>query len=154
MGDRHVYDTVHPTSLINPNLPWFLVVRVPQAAQPVHEWLIFWLDLCLKNCFSTRESHLLFMKHQASACGQVTEDKQTPHLLCKVQGTIHCTDTTPHTRHTSACMASFFPPDFGQLIMDIQIFKCYHLYSTEQQVTCLANRRIDSCIDGRRKLVS
>ena len=60
------------------------------------------------------------------------KDKFNPSFSSSVQGSVHCITTAPHTRHALAVHSQLSLLDLGQLIMDIQMFKFYHLYSIER----------------------
>ena len=60
------------------------------------------------------------------------QDKTNPYFLSSTQGSVHHRATAPHTRHIPVVHGQLFLPDYGQLIMDIHIFKFYHLYNIER----------------------
>ena len=119
----------HPTKS-----PLIVVLNIPQAALSQMTHFFFNIDLCVINCFTDKNkvSPLLFTKHQEPTCEQVMQDKTNPYFLSSSRGSVYHRATAPHTRHIPVVHGQLFLPDYGQLIMDIHIFKFYHLYNIER----------------------
>ena len=114
-----------PNPINSPN--HHLVLYSTFLRQPFHKWLIFecW-SVCDKLLYIHGVS-LVVHKTSGTSSGAGDGGQIQPLLFSPGQCPLH--NHSLDNRHAPVMHHQLSLPDFGQLIMDVQLFKFHHLYN-------------------------